>query len=52
MTARIAAALIDLSGTLHIEDAMIPGAIEALQRYLYTLCIVHMYMVTAAQDVM
>lgn len=32
MTARIAAALIDLSGTLLIEDSVIPGAVEALRR--------------------
>jgi len=32
MTARIAAALIDLSGTLHIEDSVIPGTVEALRR--------------------
>ena len=32
MTARIAVALIDLSGTLHIEDSVIPGAVEALHR--------------------
>ncbi|MCL4137101.1 UNVERIFIED_CONTAM: hypothetical protein GTU68_033502 [Idotea baltica] len=29
---RIGVLLIDLSGTLHIDDAVIPGAIEALQR--------------------
>lgn len=32
MAKRIAAVLIDLSGTIHIEDAVIPGAIEALKR--------------------
>jgi HAD superfamily hydrolase (TIGR01458 family) len=32
MNRRIAAALIDLSGTLHIEDTLIPGAVEALCR--------------------
>lgn len=32
MTSKIAAALIDLSGTLHIEDVAIPGAIDALRR--------------------
>lgn len=26
-------ALIDLSGTLHIEDYAIPGAVEALKKY-------------------
>ncbi|XP_063887422.1 haloacid dehalogenase-like hydrolase domain-containing protein 2 isoform X3 [Scylla paramamosain] len=34
MAKRIAAVLIDLSGTIHIEDAIIPGAIEALKRLL------------------
>ena len=29
----IKAALIDLSGTLHIEDTVVPGAPEALKRY-------------------
>jgi len=32
MTGKFAAALIDLSGTLHIEDLAIPGAVEALRR--------------------
>lgn len=32
MARRIAAVLIDLSGTIHIEDAVIPGAIDALKR--------------------
>jgi ribonucleotide monophosphatase NagD (HAD superfamily) len=27
-----AAALIDLSGTLHIEDLAIPGAVDAMRR--------------------
>ena len=33
MCAKFVAALIDLSGTLHIEDIAIPGAVEALRRY-------------------
>jgi len=37
MTLKIGAALIDLSGTLHVEDAVIPGAIEALCRYVWTV---------------
>lgn len=32
MARRIAAVLIDLSGTIHIDDTVIPGAIEALKR--------------------
>lgn len=28
------AVLIDLSGTLHIENHVIPGAIEALNKYV------------------
>lgn len=35
MAKRIAAVLIDLSGTIHIDDAVIPGAIEALKRYVH-----------------
>jgi len=35
MAARIGAALIDLSGTLHVEDSVIPGAIEALRRFAF-----------------
>jgi len=34
MAARIGAALIDLSGTLHVEDSVIPCAIEALCRFV------------------
>lgn len=30
----IKAALIDLSGTLHVEDQPTAGAVDALQRYL------------------
>jgi len=36
MTIKIGAALIDLSGTLHVEDKVIPGAIDALRRYVWT----------------
>lgn len=36
MARRIAAVLIDLSGTIHIDDTVIPGAIEALKRYVYS----------------
>ncbi|XP_071537931.1 haloacid dehalogenase-like hydrolase domain-containing protein 2 [Panulirus ornatus] len=32
MARRVAAVLIDLSGTIHIEDYVIPGSIEALKR--------------------
>ncbi|XP_077996938.1 haloacid dehalogenase-like hydrolase domain-containing protein 2 [Glandiceps talaboti] len=35
-TARIGAVLVDLSGTLHIENDAIPGAVEALQRLQQT----------------
>lgn len=28
------AVLIDLSGTLHVEDTAIPGAVDALKRYV------------------
>lgn len=30
---RFRAALIDLSGTLHIDDSVIPGAVEAIKRF-------------------
>lgn len=30
---KLKAILIDLSGTLHIEDEIVPGAVEALSRY-------------------
>lgn len=39
MNRRIAAALIDLSGTLHIEDTLIPGAVEALCRFVIDIFI-------------
>ena len=29
----VKAVLVDLSGTIHIEDTEIPGSIKALQRY-------------------
>nr|XP_045626068.1 haloacid dehalogenase-like hydrolase domain-containing protein 2 [Procambarus clarkii] len=32
MARRVGAVLIDLSGTLHVEDAVIPGSIDALKR--------------------
>lgn len=32
MSMRIGAVLIDLSGTIHVEDAVIPGSIEALKK--------------------
>ena len=35
----IEAALIDLGGTLHIEDTAIPGSVEALQRL--SLAVLH-----------
>ncbi|XP_078580128.1 haloacid dehalogenase-like hydrolase domain-containing protein 2 isoform X3 [Branchiostoma floridae x Branchiostoma japonicum] len=31
-TGRLSAVLVDLSGTLHVEDTVIPGAVEALRR--------------------
>lgn len=33
MSNKIKAILIDLSGTLHIDNNVIPGAIEALKRF-------------------
>ncbi|XP_042877540.1 haloacid dehalogenase-like hydrolase domain-containing protein 2 [Penaeus japonicus] len=32
MSRRVGAVLIDLSGTIHVDDAVIPGSIEALKR--------------------
>jgi len=32
MLNRVRAVLLDLSGTLHIEDTAIPGAVDALRR--------------------
>ncbi|XP_064595567.1 haloacid dehalogenase-like hydrolase domain-containing protein 2 [Liolophura sinensis] len=32
MSSKIEAALVDLSGTLHVEDAVVPGSVKALQR--------------------
>ena len=29
---KVAAVLVDLSGTIHIDDAEIPGSIKALER--------------------
>lgn len=42
---KIGAVLIDLSGTIHIDDAVIPGAIQALAEWvpLYT-CKLFKYM--------
>ena len=37
MARRIGAVLIDLSGTIHIDDMGIPGAIEALKRLVIFL---------------
>lgn len=34
MAAKKLAVLLDLSGTLHVEDTAIPGAIEALRRLM------------------
>jgi ribonucleotide monophosphatase NagD (HAD superfamily) len=33
MLSRVRALLVDLSGTLHIEDTAVPGAVEALCRF-------------------
>ena len=33
MAAKIRGVLIDLSGTIHIENTVIPGSIQALKRY-------------------
>lgn len=33
MAKSIKSVLIDLSGTLHIDNNVIPGAVEALERY-------------------
>lgn len=30
---KLKAVLVDLSGTIHIDDFVIPGALEALERY-------------------
>lgn len=32
-TRRLKAVLIDLSGTLHVENETTPGAVEALKKY-------------------
>lgn len=52
MTKQITTVLIDLSGTLHIDNAIVPGAVQALNRYrLFTFlmlyvctCIVYIHM--------
>lgn len=33
MAAKIRGVLVDLSGTIHVENTVIPGSIEALKRY-------------------
>ena len=33
MAAKIRGVLIDLSGTIHVENSVIPGSIQALKRY-------------------
>lgn len=33
MVAKIRGVLIDLSGTIHVENSVIPGSIQALKRY-------------------
>ena len=35
--AAIRGVMVDLSGTLHIDNAVIPGSIEALKRYFVAL---------------
>ena len=46
MTRKIKAVLIDLSGTLHIDNTVIPGAVEALNRYafIYMRAVTRTYM--------
>jgi len=34
MAAKIRGVLVDLSGTIHVENTVIPGSIEALKRYI------------------
>lgn len=34
MAAKIRGVLVDLSGTIHVENTVIPGSIQALQRYI------------------
>ena len=36
MAAKISGVLIDLSGTIHVENTVIPGSIQALKRYFRT----------------
>ena len=39
--AAIRGVMVDLSGTLHIDNTVIPGSIEALKRYLLYLTSLH-----------
>lgn len=34
MAAKIRGVLVDLSGTIHVENTVIPGSIQALKRYV------------------
>lgn len=44
MAKQIKMVLIDLSGTLHIDNTVIPGAMEALNRwYFYLLKLLNYY---------
>jgi len=44
MTKQITTVLIDLSGTLHIDNAIVPGAVQALNRYrLFTFLMSNCY---------
>jgi len=46
MAKQITTVLIDLSGTLHIDNTAIPGAIQALNRlgFLFVLIFFNLYM--------
>ena len=37
MAAKIRGVLVDLSGTIHVENTVIPGSIEALKRYIRSI---------------
>ena len=37
MAAKIRGVLVDLSGTIHVENTVIPGSIEALKRYIESI---------------
>lgn len=45
MAKQIKMVLIDLSGTLHIDNSAIPGAVEALNRWFFIefMTIIHDY---------